>query len=725
MKRLILSLLTVALLPISMWADAPDTSKKYFLKTKYDGVDLYMNLTSGNVTLTATPRAVKFVSATEGKYYLVTEEGNKYLGYTGTENDKWTIATIDVESAAALTVDVSEGTIQGTNGYIGIQDKNVSPAEGRQLWGNLGTSAQSGFNHFSYQWTFIEASTLESGYYLMQSVDNPSSLYDYYTYIKSDGKLWISNSQKSAIYMNVSGSNAVLNNSAGNSLTRNSNKWTTVFDTNEGTSWTIETYYNGSVTCFALRSDYDSNNKNLYLADDTSERALKADATSAYKWKFTEAIDTYGDATSLLLNADCTDGYGWTNYQSVNTGNIDWKTGTADKSVFQPTKNTIVTQTIANLPAGTYTVQVAVRGSAGEKASLKLNSGTAVEASLSGGNTKNGRMGKNGLVAAHHGDGPTDNGGWDLLQSTATVSAGGSLQIDVAGLGNTGSSWWQMCDVKLLKDADTDGKYQTGANQTYTDLTGDAKYYFYTIADNALVKSSANASNLPNVIVDGTCAKLKLKEGAYNFGNTGSDFTATSVTYDRTFTADNKSTICLPFALTTEEAAALGKFYTLSSYSDNTLYFEEVTTGVEAYKPYLFVPTATSFSEYSSKTIAANPGSLATTVSENAASFIGTMTAQSLQSGSETYYGYSSDGTFKKVNVAHINPFRAYISIPGTSPTPAPAMLSISLGGTTGIENAVKSEEKKDKSYYDLQGRRVQQPTKGLYIVNGKKVIIK
>ena len=27
--------------------------------------------------------------------------------------------------------------------------------------------------------------------------------------------------------------------------------------------------------------------------------------------------------------------------------------------------------------------------------------------------------------------------------------------------------------------------------------------------------------------------------------------------------------------------------------------------------------------------------------------------------------------------------------------------------------------------YYDLQGRRVLYPTKGLYIVNGKKVILK
>lgn len=48
-------------------------------------------------------------------------------------------------------------------------------------------------------------------------------------------------------------------------------------------------------------------------------------------------------------------------------------------------------------------------------------------------------------------------------------------------------------------------------------------------------------------------------------------------------------------------------------------------------------------------------------------------------------------------------------------------------GGTTGI-NMVNVEGLKvngSEVYYDLQGRRVLYPTKGLYIVNGKKVIIK
>lgn len=42
----------------------------------------------------------------------------------------------------------------------------------------------------------------------------------------------------------------------------------------------------------------------------------------------------------------------------------------------------------------------------------------------------------------------------------------------------------------------------------------------------------------------------------------------------------------------------------------------------------------------------------------------------------------------------------------------------------TGITSVAK-QTTNSISYYDLQGRRVAQPTKGLYIVNGKKVIIK
>jgi len=43
----------------------------------------------------------------------------------------------------------------------------------------------------------------------------------------------------------------------------------------------------------------------------------------------------------------------------------------------------------------------------------------------------------------------------------------------------------------------------------------------------------------------------------------------------------------------------------------------------------------------------------------------------------------------------------------------------------TAISSVELSQDKMQNEFFDLQGRRVAQPTKGMYIVNGKKVIIK
>jgi hypothetical protein len=51
--------------------------------------------------------------------------------------------------------------------------------------------------------------------------------------------------------------------------------------------------------------------------------------------------------------------------------------------------------------------------------------------------------------------------------------------------------------------------------------------------------------------------------------------------------------------------------------------------------------------------------------------------------------------------------------------------LSFDFDETTGIENLTPALSQGEGAWYDLQGRRVAEPTKGLYIVNGRKVVIK
>ena len=46
------------------------------------------------------------------------------------------------------------------------------------------------------------------------------------------------------------------------------------------------------------------------------------------------------------------------------------------------------------------------------------------------------------------------------------------------------------------------------------------------------------------------------------------------------------------------------------------------------------------------------------------------------------------------------------------------------IGGTTDIQD-ITSNEKKHDTYYDLSGRPVENPTRGIYILNNRKVFIK
>lgn len=69
---------------------------------------------------------------------------------------------------------------------------------------------------------------------------------------------------------------------------------------------------------------------------------------------------------------------------------------------------------------------------------------------------------------------------------------------------------------------------------------------------------------------------------------------------------------------------------------------------------------------------------------------------------------------------------KAYLQLP-TSEIPAnsrPLKLSFTDEETTGI-NTAQNEMNGSSDFYDLQGRKVKSPVKGLYVVNGKKVIIK
>ena len=79
-----------------------------------------------------------------------------------------------------------------------------------------------------------------------------------------------------------------------------------------------------------------------------------------------------------------------------------------------------------------------------------------------------------------------------------------------------------------------------------------------------------------------------------------------------------------------------------------------------------------------------------------------------------------------KSNVTNIPGNKAFLVLTNAEAQAKGFVLEFEDGGTTGIETIENSRHStEDGIYYDLQGRRVENPTRGVYIVNGKKVVIK
>jgi hypothetical protein len=89
-------------------------------------------------------------------------------------------------------------------------------------------------------------------------------------------------------------------------------------------------------------------------------------------------------------------------------------------------------------------------------------------------------------------------------------------------------------------------------------------------------------------------------------------------------------------------------------------------------------------------------------------------------------YGVANNalGFYKGENIKYLRSNRAYLDM---TKVPAPAASGIKLNFGDKVVDAIDviNAQNTVKNVYDLSGRRVENPTTGLYIVNGKKVLVK
>ncbi len=184
------------------------------------------------------------------------------------------------------------------------------------------------------------------------------------------------------------------------------------------------------------------------------------------------------------------------------------------------------------------------------------------------------------------------------------------------------------------------------------------------------------------------------------------------------------NTICMPFALTSDYLTAIfgegWKAYEFKSYTDGVLGFDKATTFYACYPYIIYVAEA---AEHADGVILNNvpvKADVAKYDLRDDAKFQGTYDPIAAPN-MEGLWGVTTEGKIAKgTNTAWMKGFRAYFELPDG----ANARLSF-FDDATGITTIIGADELNDDKAYNLSGQRVQNPKKGLYIINGKKVVMK
>ncbi|MBR1547501.1 MAG: hypothetical protein IJ637_02095 [Prevotella sp.] len=243
------------------------------------------------------------------------------------------------------------------------------------------------------------------------------------------------------------------------------------------------------------------------------------------------------------------------------------------------------------------------------------------------------------------------------------------------------------------------------------------------------------ATGEPNVVIGTSCAKMVLDGDENHAFRVAKNFTASSVTLNRSFTEGKRSTVFLPFAVPQATANTYGDFYEFTGIAGATVNMTKVTSGgLKANTPYIFVPKADASAM--SVTLAAVKSVVPVTMNFTGAYEKVLWPVD--QSDKYCFVGEERDGfelgMFARMGAgSSVLPFRAYMRATGV-PAPMMDINWIDNDDVTGITDVVLGSDKrqagKDNGVFDLQGRRISlaadsQLRKGFYIVNGKKVVVR
>lgn len=299
----------------------------------------------------------------------------------------------------------------------------------------------------------------------------------------------------------------------------------------------------------------------------------------------------------------------------------------------------------------------------------------------------------------------TDNTSTAFLAIANPVTESQTKPVEIAAsdLSSYPADWVAVKEQRVGTDLAVTDRFGTGAyDGALTDLSG------IVIATSPAQVAPVTQNSIPGVVY--------VLDESQAFTSPATDIANATVRLKRTLNEAYWNTFVVPFDIPNMNAS----IFEYTGSDGNTMHFT-ATTSIEAGTPYLIKPKEGNIIDqtYSDVTLTAQS---AKSVDYGDYKFVATYSPVALATD-KTKLFLTTDGKLAypaSASEATMKGMRAYFQVPASANV---ALFVDGEGTITGIEEIENSQLTID-NVYNLNGQRVTQPRKGLFIVNGKKLII-
>lgn len=397
-----------------------------------------------------------------------------------------------------------------------------------------------------------------------------------------------------------------------------------------------------------------------------------------YKYSLTSKIGDFSDWPSTATTNN--------EPSEAQTRTGEHWSGTADHIYYEQPSNgwennawTVEYKMTTTLPAGNYVLKVAGRASGDTHGTI---SSTATENVVAIPNVGAGSKGIDKSGAANFGEGEfaNDNNGygWQWRFLPFTVSAEGEVTLTIEAHTSMIHNWVSLADAELLSDEDKTTKVELKETVDVAATIEANDGELATVTMTRKIVEGPNAVVLPFNL---TAVQVQdvFGTGAIvcEYSEEGEDANSVTVNFNRVAAGTIAANV--PVVVTATKAST-----------------EQVIEGVTIVKPAAEVKVEGTFFD-----------------------FVGTYAPMTVAIGD---YFISGGKLYKSAGTTSMKAFRAYLQDKSNGEV---TNVKLNIDGVATAISEINADVQESGAIYNLAGQRVSKATKGIYVINGRKVVVK